>query len=103
MFLFQLRSLYISKDGSYDYNNLVLSLVYQIPMTSSQRRYWVVGCGHYHIVSNSFTHNSQEIILTPRTMYVVKIVKQEHGVNDTQLLFSIPPSSFDFIESSNFS
>jgi hypothetical protein len=35
MFSFQLGFLHISKDVSYDYNNLVLNLMYQIPMTSS--------------------------------------------------------------------
>jgi Na+/H+ antiporter NhaA len=38
MFSFQLGSLHISKDVSYDSNNLVLNLVYQIPLTSFQRR-----------------------------------------------------------------
>jgi hypothetical protein len=57
MFLFQLRSLHISKDVSYDYNNLVLNSMYQIPMTSSQGRQWVVGCGHYCIIGDSLTHN----------------------------------------------
>jgi hypothetical protein len=36
MFLFQLGSLHISKDVLYDFNNLVLNLLCQIPMTSFQ-------------------------------------------------------------------
>jgi hypothetical protein len=84
---FQLGSLHISKDVSYDFNNLVLNSVYQIPMISYQGRQWVVGCGCYHNVGNSFIHNSQKIILTPRiTRFVVKIVKQEHEVNNIQPL-----------------
>jgi hypothetical protein len=43
MFLFQLRSLHISKDVSYDYNNLVLNSMYQIPMTSFLSRETVGG------------------------------------------------------------
>jgi hypothetical protein len=38
MFTFQLGSLHISKDVLYDFNNLVLSLLYQIPTMSSQGR-----------------------------------------------------------------
>jgi hypothetical protein len=47
MFSFQLGSLHISKDVSYDFNNLVLNLLYKIPTTSSKGRQWVVGCGRY--------------------------------------------------------
>jgi hypothetical protein len=84
MFSFYLGSLYISKDVSYAYNNLVLNSVYRIPMTSSQGRQWVVGCGHYRIVGDSLLHNFKETILTLRiTRFVVKIVKQKHEVNDT--------------------
>ncbi len=36
MFVFQLGSLHISKDFSYDSNNFVLSSLYQIPMTFLQ-------------------------------------------------------------------
>jgi hypothetical protein len=36
MFVFQLGSLHISKDVLYDFNNLVSSLLYHIPTTSSQ-------------------------------------------------------------------
>ncbi len=38
MFTFQLGSLHISKDVLYDFNNLVLSLLYQIPTMSSHGR-----------------------------------------------------------------
>ncbi len=104
MFLFQLWSLHISKDVSYNYNNLVVNLVYQIPMTSFQGRKWVVGCGCYCIVGNSLTHNSQETILMPgTTMFVGKIMKQKHEVNDIWLLSLIKPFSSDFIELSNSS
>jgi hypothetical protein len=79
MFSFQLRSFHISKDVVYDSNNLVLNLVYQIPMTSSQGKQWVVGCGRCCIVGDSLPHNSQETILTPRTIgSMIKIAKQEH-------------------------
>jgi hypothetical protein len=73
-------------------------------MTSFQGRQWVVGYGHYYIVGNNLIHNSQEIILTPRTTrFVVKIVQREHEVNDIRPLFSVKPFSFDFIELSNSS
>jgi hypothetical protein len=72
-------------------------------MASSQGRQWVVGCGHYHIVGDSFIHNFQETILTSRTIgFVVKIVKHEHEVSDIHPLFSNKPSSFVFIELSDF-
>jgi hypothetical protein len=103
MFLFQLGSLHISKDALYDSNNLVLNSVYQIPMTSSQGRQWVVDCGCYHIVGDSLTHNSQETILTPKIIgSVVKIVKQ-HKVKDIRTLFPIKPSSSNFIKLYDFS
>jgi len=38
------------------------------------------------------------VLLIGTVGYVVKIVKQEHEINDTQLLSSIKPCSFDFIE-----
>jgi hypothetical protein len=75
-FFFQLRSLHISKDVSHDFNDLVLNVECQIPMTSFQGKQWVVSYGHYRIVGDSFTHNFQEIILTLGTTgSVVKIVK----------------------------
>jgi hypothetical protein len=43
MFVFQLGSLHIYKDVSYDYNNFVSSSLYQIPTTS---RNWPK-CNHY--------------------------------------------------------
>jgi hypothetical protein len=73
--------------------------MYQIIVTSFQERQWVVGCERYHIVGDSLTHNFQETILTPRTRgFAVKILKQEHEINDTQPLSSIKPSSYVFIE-----
>ncbi len=73
-------------------------------MTSFQGRQWVVGCGCHRIVSNSFIHNFQETILMLRTIsYMVKIVKQEHEINDIQLLFLDKPSSYVFIELFDFS
>jgi hypothetical protein len=99
MFLFELGFLHISKDVSYDYNNLVLNLVYQIPVTSSQGGQWVVGCSCYCIIGNSFTHNFQKTILMPRiTRSMVKIVKQKCESNDTWPLSSVKPSSSNFIE-----
>jgi hypothetical protein len=68
MFMFQPRSLHISKDVLYDSNNFTSSFLYQNPMTSLQRRQWVVGCGHYRIVGDSLVHNYQETILMARTM-----------------------------------
>jgi hypothetical protein len=64
MFTFQPSSLHIFKDVLYDYNNFVSSSFYKIPMTSSQGRQWVVGCGHYCIVGDNLAHNSQETIMT---------------------------------------
>jgi hypothetical protein len=88
----------------YDSNNLVSSLLYHIPTTSSQGRHWVVGYGHYHIVGDSLTHNSQDNILTPRTKgYVVKIVKNEHKVLNIFFPCSNALASFIFIELSDFS
>ncbi len=76
MFTFHPSSLHISKDVSYDSNNFVLSSLYQIPMTSSQGRQWVVGYGHYCIVGDSLVHNSQVTILTARTIgFVIKTMK----------------------------
>jgi hypothetical protein len=76
MFVFQPSSLHISKDISYDYNNMVSSSMYQIFTTSFQGRWWVVGCGCYHIVGNNLIHNFQETILTLGTIgSMVKIVK----------------------------
>jgi hypothetical protein len=76
MFTFHPSSLHISKDVSYDSNNFVLSSLYQIPMTFSQGRQWVVGCGHYYIVGDSLVHNSQVTILMARTIgFVVKTMK----------------------------
>jgi len=64
----------------------------------------VVDYGHYYIVGNSLTHNSQETILTSRTVrFVVKIVKQEHEISDIRPLSLIKPFSFDFIEPFDFS
>jgi hypothetical protein len=58
----------------------------------------------YRIVGDSFIHNSQETILTPWIAeFVIKIVKQKHEVNDNRLLSSIKPSSFIFIELSDYS
>jgi hypothetical protein len=45
MFSFQLGSLHISKDVSYDSNNFIVNSVYLIPMTSLRGRWWVVGVG----------------------------------------------------------
>jgi hypothetical protein len=77
MFVFQPCSSHIFKDVLYEYNNFVSSSLYQIPMTSSQGKQWVVGCGHYRIVGDSLVHNSQETILTVGiASYVVKTMKQ---------------------------
>jgi hypothetical protein len=73
-------------------------------MTSSQGRQWVVGYGRYHIISDSLTQKSQETILTPRTTRsMVKIMKQEHEVNNTRPLSLVKPFSSDFIELSDSS
>jgi hypothetical protein len=65
-------------------NNLISSSLYQISTTSSQGRQWVVGFGHYHSISDSLSHNSQDTILMPKTTsFVVKIVKEEHKILDT--------------------
>jgi hypothetical protein len=64
MFAFQLGFLHISKDVSNDFNNFLASSLYQILMTSSHGKQWVVGWGHYHIVGDSLAHNYQETVLT---------------------------------------
>ncbi len=72
-------------------------------MTSSQGRQWLVGYGHYRIIGDSVIHNSQEIILMPRTIgFMVKILKQKHELSDTRPLSLVKFSSSDFIELSNF-
>ncbi len=104
MFTFQPCFLHISKDVLYDSNNLVSSSLYQNPTTSFQRRQWLVGCGCHCIVSSSLTHNSQETILTPRiASSMVKIMKQEHIINNTLLQCSNTLASYIFIELSDYS
>jgi hypothetical protein len=67
-------------------------------MTSFQGRHWVVGNGCYHIVGDSLTHNSQETILVlGMTCFVVKVVKQEHEINNILLQCSNVHVSFVFI------
>ncbi len=69
----------------YDSNNLVLSLLYQIP-TTSQRCQWVVGYGRYRILGDNLTYDSQKTILMLGTASsIVKIIKDEHEVLDTFL------------------
>jgi hypothetical protein len=64
----------------------------------------VVGCGCYHIIGYSLTHNFQETILMPRTTRsMVKIVKQEHEISNIWPLSLIKSYSFDFIELFDFS
>jgi len=102
--LFSHCFLHISKDILCDSNNLVSSSLYQNPTTSSQRRQWVVGCGGYYIVSSSLIHNSQETILTLRiASSMVKIMKQEHKINNTLSQCSNTLASSIFIELSDFS
>jgi hypothetical protein len=86
MFVFQLGSLHIFKDVLYDFNNLVSSSLYQIPTMSSKGCQWVVGFGHYHIVGNNLTHNSQDTILMLGIVgSIVEIVKNKHKVPNTFL------------------
>jgi hypothetical protein len=81
MFTFQLGSLHISKDISYDFNNFVSNSQYLIPTTSFQGKQWIVSSNCYCIVGDSLTHNLQETMLTPRTSsFVVKIMKEENDV-----------------------
>jgi hypothetical protein len=54
MFIFQPSSLCISKDVLYDLNNFVSSFLYYIPTTSSQGRQWVIVCGYYDIVGDTW-------------------------------------------------
>jgi len=105
MFTFQLGSLHISKDVSYDYNNFFSSSLYHIPTTSSQGRQWVVKCGCYRIVGDSLAHNSWEIILIIGIVgFIVKInVKQELKVDDTFLQRFDALAYFVFIQLSNSS
>jgi hypothetical protein len=59
----------------------------------------MVSYGHYHIISDSLTHNSQETILTVGTIgSVVKIAKQELRVDETFLQCFIAFTSSIFIE-----
>ncbi len=109
MFTFQPFSLHISKDILNDFNNLVSSLLYQIPTTPSQGSQWVVGCGRYCIVGDNLNHNSQNTILTPRTTgSIVKIVKDKHEVLNTilqcsnALAISISIELFDSSSNDNF-
>jgi len=67
IFTFQPCFLHISKDVLYDSNNLVSSLMYQIPTTSFQVHKWVVGYDQYCIVGDNLIHNSQDTILTSGT------------------------------------
>ncbi len=84
MFIFQPCSLHISKDVLYDSNNLVSSLLYQIPTTSSQGHQWDLSYDQYRIIGDSLIHNSQDTILMPGiACFVVKIVKDEHKVLNT--------------------
>jgi len=76
MIVFQPGSLHISKDILNDFNNFLSSSLYQIPMTSSYGKQWVVGWGCYHIVSDSLAHNYQETILKIGIVgFVVKFMK----------------------------
>jgi hypothetical protein len=73
-------------------------------MTSFQGRQWVVGYACHCIIGDSFIHNFQETILMLRTIRsMVKIVKQEHEINNIQPLFLDKPSSYVFIELFDFS
>jgi hypothetical protein len=98
MFTFQPRSLHISKDISYDYNNFVSNSLYQIPITSFQGRQWVVGSNHYCIVG-SLIHNLQKTMLMLRTIdFVVMIVNEKNDITHTlpECLYLF--TSFVFIE-----
>jgi len=98
MFAFQLGSLHISKDVLYDSNKFVSNSLYQIPITSSHERQWVVGSSHYRVVG-SLIHSLQETMLMLRTTnFVVKIVKEENNITHTLLECSDALTSFVFIE-----
>jgi hypothetical protein len=99
MFVFQPSSLYISMDVLYDFNDLVSSLLYHIPTTSSQGHRWVVNCGQYRIVGDNLSHNVQDIILMLRiTSFIVKIVKDKHEVLNIFLQCLNAPTFSIFIE-----
>jgi hypothetical protein len=67
-------------------------------MTFFQGRRWVVGNGCYHIVGDNLIHNSQEtILMLGMTCYVVKVVKQEHEINNILLQCFNVHASFVFI------
>jgi hypothetical protein len=57
-FGFQLKSLHMSKDATYDANNNVFSLVYQMSITTAQGQEWVVNSKCYKVVDdNVLTHS----------------------------------------------
>ncbi len=58
------------------------------------------GCGCYHIVNDGFIHNFQEFNARNNK---VKIVKQEHEVNNTCFLSLNELASSIFIEQFDFS
>ncbi len=70
---FQLSSLHISKDVTYDENN-VTSSKYNVPTFGVHGKVWFVDVGLYRIIHNNLPKHSQKTIVTLRTtMYVVKV------------------------------
>jgi hypothetical protein len=53
----QHRSLHIFKDVTYDANNNVFSLVYQMFIVIVQGQEWVMNSGHYKVVGDIFTRS----------------------------------------------
>jgi hypothetical protein len=99
MFVFQPGFSHISKDVLYDFNNLVLNSLYQIPNTSSEGCQWVVDCGQYCIVGGNLSDNFQDTILMSRIVcFVVKIMKNKHEAFDILLKSSDAAAFSVFIE-----
>lgn len=77
---FQLGSLHISKDVTYDENN-VTSSKYNVPTFGMHGKVWFVDVGSYKIIHDNLPKISQKTMLTLRTtMYVVKATHLEEGI-----------------------
>ncbi len=108
MFGFQPGFLHISKDVTYDVNNKVSSLMYQMPTIITQGKQWVVNFGWYKLINNNgFTHSQDTILMlgTIASMVKTKIVdgytKQETKGIDTHLQLLNILSLFMFIDMFN--
>jgi len=65
MFGFQLGSLHISKDVTFDANNNVSNSMYRMLATTIQGQEWVVSSRCYKVVGDNIFAHSKEAILMP--------------------------------------